>query len=361
MNESFNKFKRKIWLGVLLLCIAVGVAVGLLAVTAVLLPCKLYGVELFPLYYVLIALGGVLIGGGLAFLFLRTDDQKIAKRLDAELGLQERVQTALVYSGQNSDMLDLQRENAIAELDAKPVKILPVKNLFSIILCGVILLVGVVSVPVVACCVPSVFAQTQGTQEEPPREVSEWEWAALDELIAYVQASQKADAATKQGMTTELTGLKRVLQNGVSQSSLSGFVQNTVTNIRNAVRAANAQSGVSDSQKELNSEEETYVVNKLYEIFSLKRPTESGGDGDGDGDDGDDDKPSSTGGNAGLGNLNIDDIPFFDPELGYVKCGEVRSEYYARVQQALNEGIISKEEWEYIMATYFADLTIKEK
>jgi hypothetical protein len=57
----------------------------------------------------------------------------------------------------------------------------------------------------------------------------------------------------------------------------------------------------------------------------------------------------------------MSDVPFFDPEKGYVTVGDVRDEYYERVQQALAEGTISKEEWEYIMATYFADLSNKEE
>ena len=56
----------------------------------------------------------------------------------------------------------------------------------------------------------------------------------------------------------------------------------------------------------------------------------------------------------------MNDVPFYDPEKGYVKLGDIREEYYERVQAAFDEGAISREEWEYIMITYFADLSNKE-
>ena len=105
---------------------------------------------------------------------------------------------------------------------------------------------------------------------DPPRPVTDWEWAALDDLIAYVKAS--------------------------------------------------------------------------------KTPGENPGE----------ENPEGPGG-TGTGELLIDGVAFFDPERGYVKCGEVRAEYKEIMQKALQEGTISQEEWEYIMETYFADLGVKKE
>ncbi len=161
-------------------------------------------------------------------------------------------------------------------------------------------------------------------------------------------------------MLLELEGLRGVLADGVSQSGLFTFVQNTVSNIRNVVKDANGRD-ISEEQKTLNSEEEAYVINKLYEIFSLQKP-----DGEGDGDDSDPsggeedpDNPDEPGGDSGW-ELDVNDVPFYDPDKGYVKVGEIREEYYQRVQAAFEEGTISREEWEYIIVTYFADLSNKE-
>jgi len=39
----------------------------------------------------------------------------------------------------------------------------------------------------------------------------------------------------------------------------------------------------------------------------------------------------------------------------------VREKYYSEIQKAMLEGTISREEWEEIVATYFADLKDKEE
>lgn len=361
MEENFLKFKKKEWLHILIKCIVVGLAAGFLAVNAVLLPCRLYGIKLFWLYYVLIALGGIAVGGGITFLILRTDDKKIAQRLDSDFKLSERVQTSLAYSGQSGEMLEAQRADAssalAAAMETKSASSLAFENILVTVLCVCISVVGIVSVPVVATTVPPVLAeQEQEEPKDPPRPITDWEWAALDDLIDYVTASKKADSFTKTGIVKHLQGLKSVLLIGVSQSSLSSFVYNTVTEIRNTVKDAN-ENGISDEQQALNSEEEAYVIAKLYEIFSLQQFVQEGPENPPKEED-----PENPSGNVGVGpgNLNVNDTPFFHPELGYVKCGEVRAEFYERAQQALIEGTISKEEWEYIIITYFGDLSGNE-
>ena len=57
----------------------------------------------------------------------------------------------------------------------------------------------------------------------------------------------------------------------------------------------------------------------------------------------------------------VNGVPFFDPEKGYVPCGEARAAYKEIVDKALQEGTISRKEWELIMETYFADMSDKEQ
>ncbi|MDE6613657.1 MAG: hypothetical protein K2K28_03800, partial [Clostridia bacterium] len=308
MEENFLKFKKKVWLHILIKCIAAGLAAGLVAVNEVLLPCRLYAVELFWLYYVLIALGGFVLGGGAAFLLLRTDDKKIAQRLDSELHLEERVQTSLAYGGRSGTMYEIQRADTGSALGAKSVKALRFRHVAATALCAAVFLLGTVSIPVVATTVPAVFSPAEDTPPvDPPRDITDWEWAALDELIDYVNASKKADSYFKSGVIGHLQGLKTVLLNGVSQSSLSSFVQNTVTNIRNTVKDANER-GISEEQQTLNSEEEAYVISKLYEIFSLQQ---TGGEEDPEEKPDDGEENGGTPG-VGPGDLNVNDTPFFD-------------------------------------------------
>lgn len=362
MDINFKEFKKEVWTEIIIKCVSFGLAAAFVAVDAVFLPCRLYGINFFGLYYVLIALGGFALGGGIAFLIFRTDDKKIAKRLDRELKLEERVQTAYVFSGQQSDILDLQREDAGKALGGVSLTSLKFANLVALILSAVIAVAAIAALPVTVGTVPfGALVSKSGhvDEDELPRDVTDWEWAALDELIIYVQSSKKADATVKAGMVSELLGLRSLLLNGVSNNSLTMFVQNTVTNIRNIVNDAN-ESGISQEQQDLNNEESDYVTNKLYEIFDI--PVPKGGD-EIDPDEGgknpdEEKKPDENPGYEIGGN----DVPFFDPETGYTTASDsaTRNKYYEIVQKAFEEGTISREEWEYIMATYFADLSKSE-
>lgn len=358
MNESFNRFKRRVWRNVLIKCALASCATAFLAVDAVLLPCLLCSVHLLWVWYVLIALGGLTAGFGIAFLCLRTDDNKIAQLLDSEFALSERVQTAYVYRDAQGDMLQMQRQDADAALCKASVQKLRFGNIALAVILTALLVLSVAALPIIA-----VYAATPEqpvTPVDPPRDVTDWEWQALDELIDYVKASNKATEQAKSGMAQALENLRGVLKNGVSQSSLKEFVQAAVTDVRNAVSLANEQDGISDEQKTLNGEEEQYVIARLYEIFGLQQ---NGSDPSNPPPEGDKDEPVSPGNNTGTGELVVSGVPFFDPEAGYVSSGdpETREKYYETIRQAMLEGTISRSEWEYIVATYFADLQEPDK
>ncbi len=357
MNEQFRKFKKKVRREIALKCALSAATAAVLAVNAVLLPCLLCKVNLHWAWYLLIAFGAFVLGGGAAFLLLRADDKKIARRLDGELRLSERVQTALYYEGAEGDLPALQRKDTEAALAGLSVKKLPFRNLALTVLLAVVLALGVIAVPVIA-----VFAGADGQGSEvpydPPREVTDWEWQALDELIEDVKTSERADSFTKTGIVGELEGLRSVLLAGVSQSNLPVFVQNTVGNVRNVVRDANNRDA-GDEQKAKNTEEGEYVVKRLYEIFSLS----GGGEDPTPAPEKPGEDPSSPGHNTGTGELDVSGVPFFDPDKGYVSSGDpaVREQYYAEIQKAMLEGTISRAEWEKIVAMYFSDLKEKEE
>lgn len=357
MDQNFLKFKKRIWTQIIVKCVLAGLAAGLFATVAVMLPCHLCKIGLFWYVYLGIAVLGFVLGGGVAFLILKTDDRKIAKILDADLCLEERMQTAFVFAGQENAMLDLQRANANFALGKVPLKALPFKNIVATVLCAAVAGTSTVAIPVIAVCLPVVPIGTElpdgDDKEDPPRIVTDWEWGALDELINYVRSSKKADARTRTAMVSELEGLKNVLLDGVSQSSLPMFVENTVTNIRNEVKDAN-DAVDSEEQKKANTEEQNYVINKLYEIFSLQQPGSSEEPDPDEPDNPDEpDKPDEPEGPTGPGDLIVDKTPFFDPDTGETSFGEVMDDYYRKALQAFNEGKISREEWEAIMVKYF--------
>lgn len=335
-------------------CLAISALAAFLSVCGALLPCKLYGVNLLFIFYILIAL---IVGGaafGISYLFLRGTDKSLARYMDKELNLAERTVTALEYEGDEGAMAAAQREDTETKLNLLSVKALPFKGLAATSVCAALAFLSFAAIPVFAATVPPVFAPPVIDDKEPPRRVTEWEWAALDELIKYVEDSRVADDETKALMLGQLTGLKGVLLQGVAQSSLEGFVDGTATAIRNGVKDINSSASVVEGQKAANLQESSYVVTRLYEIFNLAPKQE-----DDDGKNPDDEKPGSSGGNSGTGELNKSDIPFFDRDKGYVKCGDVRDEYYEKAQKAYAEGLITGEEWALIIANYFTDLNEK--
>lgn len=350
MQPSFEAFQKRIRVHVLIKCSSLAALSAFICLVATLLPCKLCGVDLSWLLYAAIALFGGSLGFVAAYLLLRTDALALARRLDEELNLNERIVTALVYSDKEGEMYATQRDDADGALKKLGVGSLRFKRLAATIACAACALCLATAVPVVALCVPPVFAKTEIPEKELPRDVTDWEWEAFDELIAYVRQTRKADEETKSLMLNLLLGLRGVLEDGVSQSSLVGFVENTVVGIRNGVREIN--DSVASEQKAANSEESAYVVSRLYEIFRIVPKTDDDAANEG--------KPpeesSSGGGNTGTGELNLSSLPFFDREAGYVKCGDKRDEYYAKAMAALQEGLLTEDEWATIMATYFTDL-----
>lgn len=362
MNDSFNNFKRQAWRNVFIKCALAALTVALWAVNLVLLPCLLAGVHLLWVWYVLIALGGCALGFGVAFAFLRINDRKLAQQLDKELNLAERVQTAYVYKEQQTEMLALQRNDADSALFKASTKRLRFGNIALAIALSVVLALGIVALPVIAVYA-DVGSQTEQPPVDPPRPVTDWEWQALDDLIDYVKASVKADEQAKSGMVTALEGLRGVLQNGVSQSGLKVFVQNAITDINNSVGAANEREDISLAQKEDNDAERDYVINRLNEIFALNQADNDPNNPNGSGNDKPEEPPVSPGNNTGTGDLIINGVPFFDPEVGYVSSGdpETREKYYNTIRQAMLEGTISRSEWEYIVSVYFADLQERDE
>ena len=121
MNEIFKKLKRKKFLTAACIAAGTGVAAGLIAAGSVLLALKLSEININAGWYVLIGLGVAAIAGGVAFWVLLPTDKKVAKEIDREHALNEKVQTMVAFAGDDGDMVELQRQDAEEKLDRKSV------------------------------------------------------------------------------------------------------------------------------------------------------------------------------------------------------------------------------------------------
>ncbi|MDE6356591.1 MAG: hypothetical protein K2L67_05045 [Clostridia bacterium] len=347
MNDKFKKLKTRAQLFAVLKSLITGAAAALFVTGVTLLVCRLSGVNLFAYWYVLISLGVLLAGAGIAFAFFRVTDKKLARELDNTVG-RERVQTALAYQTSEGDIYELQRGDAAERLAG-------VKPAFTRLWLFILL-------PVLAFSIllGGALVKTANAADAPddPYQNTDWQKSSLSDLILYVRKSG-ADDETKVGITTELLKLVNLENLGITGSSLEPFVLDEIAAIRSVYTTVNgsyptgeAETEEIKAQKRTNSEVGEYVVQQLYVIYDIQgslipddKPT--GGDGTGDtGDNGD-----GTGGEGGdhTGSREL----FFDPELGYVFYDVVSKEYHDVIDKAMDDGVVSSDEWFDIIMLYF--------
>ena len=187
--ENFNKFKNKIVLEILLKCIIAGFSIGLIVFSIPLIYIKVKGIEFNVLYLVLIALGVMLLIVGLGYLIFKPNKVRIAKRLDKEFKMNEKVQTMVEFENEEGFMIELQRQNTLNILSDISVKSLSMR--FSIVL--LILLVISCACGVTAFALPSHEDLPTVETPEPTYEVDDWTILAIKNIIDKVKTSTAED------------------------------------------------------------------------------------------------------------------------------------------------------------------------
>lgn len=356
----FNKFRRRARRDVWVKSILLGVAAAAFGVGGVLLAAKLAD---FPELYCLAGLVALPLVWGISFAVLRQSDRRLARRMDDELDLRERVQTMVAFADSDDAMVRIQREDTQNRLSEIPTRRLRFSGLALYILLPVLalgLFAGAVICPSQAA---EPAPEPDPIETSPPRDITEWEWQALDELIEYVRASEADESIMKPGVISALEDLRALLVRGVTEDSLPMFVTVTVTEVNNLEVEANqalADSALSETviehQQGINTAVARYTVSKLCEIFKVDMPA--------DPDDTSSDEQESSGNDqswdaSGDITMGANDR-MFDSATGYTAYKNVIDDYYAEVNKAFREGVISKDEWYEYVITYFGYLYGKE-
>lgn len=212
--ESFNKFKKKIMLEVLLKSIMIGLSIGLISFSLPFIYIKVKGIEFNILLLVLIAFGILLVTFGLSYLFLKPSKIKIAKRIDKELSLNQKVQTMVEYEKEDNFMINLQRENTLSILDGISIKNLSMKlGIFAFIILGLSCACCITSFAIPAYEEPEVIIPT-----EPTYEADDWTIKALLALIEYIEDSS-ADNSLKNKYIELINGLVDDLEENIDKES----------------------------------------------------------------------------------------------------------------------------------------------
>ena len=261
MSGQFKRFKNKYILEAAIKSVVVGVSFGMFAAGVILLALKLCNIEINPAYYALIAIGGALICGGLAFLILKPCDKKIAKRLDEEYGLGERVQTALAFKDRDGGLVSLQRQDAetrLSDVKYKAPKISRIWQYILVFALALIMLVTAIAVPAKS------NAATPGQPDEPPVtnnkfELSDYQTAALEELIADVEDSHLSEKL-KSDIALSLEALLRELKEEDTVNGMRETVAGCVHDADGLIKGACSYYGIGSALYEADSKQLARII-----------------------------------------------------------------------------------------------------
>ncbi|MBR7116413.1 MAG: hypothetical protein IKC87_01735 [Clostridia bacterium] len=224
MGANFLRFKNKAFIIRLSKSILSGAAVGTLTAGVLLLLMKLMVMELIPWIVIVSGLGGAMLSFGLSFLLLGGSDMTLARRLDTEFSLKEKVRTMVEYRDGEGAMLAIQREDAEESLSRIPTKSFKAKRLWiyivAVCLGAAMLLVGI-------------FAPDQRKPDEDeivPFELSAMQRAGINELISYVDGSG-AEAAVKSALKDELAKLLEQLEDAETVPEMQAILSTSLTEI----------------------------------------------------------------------------------------------------------------------------------
>lgn len=213
MNGQFQAFKRKIILLAVVKSCAVGVAAGLVAVAAALLP-YIAGAAMFPpMAYAGIGVGAALVAGGAAYLVMLPTDRRIARMLDSRLGLPEKVQTMIAYRDSADSLVAIQRDDAQNALAAAGTRRIGIKRAWAYAL-AFILAAGVFATSLT-------FTLLKPEPEITYADTTDWQIAALRELIQDVEKNTAFQEECRESILEELNGIMDAVYDEQTQTMLS--------------------------------------------------------------------------------------------------------------------------------------------
>lgn len=203
---DFSVYRSKIRLlrsiGALLTAVAAsGVTFGVLNLLS-----RLELLALTQVAAIVITAGVTVVVFFVSYLLMRMTGKKLAKKLDNDFSLSERVQTSLEFEGRREAIYELQRADTRTALSGVDTKKLGLKGMPVYVICAIL---GI------ALTVLSFFFKKEVPPEpvpdDPPFALSEIQEASLIELIEYVSTSEMESPYREQvadELSALLSGLK---------------------------------------------------------------------------------------------------------------------------------------------------------
>lgn len=227
MVNNFKKIKTKFTIETLIIALFVGLFSGVLVSSILVLIYKQLGLEYNLLLFILIGVGVFVLLSLIIFLIFKPNNIKVAKRIDRQLNLKEKVHTMVEYEGKNGYLIDMQRADTKDKLNNLKVK--RVKMKFSLYL----LILPVVAL---ALCLSSIMVKGKEVDEpvvvEPPVSGDPYIIAQLRDLIREVNEDVDLMSDVKVAYTTHLEDLIVAINRpDLTRSDEVEAVNSTITNL----------------------------------------------------------------------------------------------------------------------------------
>lgn len=138
MSETFKKLKKLFVRNTLIKSAVCGVSAGLFVVGVILLSIKLVALYINAGYYVLIAVVVAAAVTAAIYFIMRPTDKSVAKTLDRDYNLGEKVQTMVACMDMEGSIYTLQREDAERRLGEVKIKKPAFADIWQYVLAGVL-------------------------------------------------------------------------------------------------------------------------------------------------------------------------------------------------------------------------------
>ena len=249
MNEGFLNFKKKILKEHLTKCLILSISLGLIVFGVLFLLWKLKAISLPIWSVIVIPIASIALSFCGPYFLLKPSDKKIAKRLDHELKLNEKVQTMVDYKDSDEFIACLQREDTENKLKAISLKALKFNLPIALIVLGVI---GVASTTT-AVSIPMKHDQNI-VDPDKPFTLTELQIKRIEEVIAKIKESDiNSELATS--YENELNALIEKLKVITKQDTVNEEVLKTIETITGEMNDTNKNKIIG---KALHSIESTF-------------------------------------------------------------------------------------------------------
>ena len=224
MGQGFRKFQTRVCRVAFLKAVLGALACGLptFSILFVLSKREIIACPLMRAAAVSVAVAlGV---GALLLLFLIPGKKRLARRLDRELDLNEKVQTMLAFAHESGEMVEMQRRDTDARLMATPAARMRIGRLWVYavaLMLAVAMLISAVLVPEKPPLPPP---------PDPHYEMNDWQEVALENLIAYVRSSGMI-ASAKDYTVSRLEALLTALRAAEKESQMKALVLDTIVGV----------------------------------------------------------------------------------------------------------------------------------